>query len=42
MLIIPLGIAGLLQLTSTELTLILTTELMTGGLGADDSKVYIQ
>ena len=42
--IIPLGIVGLVQFTRTTLLLILTTALMTGGLGTIDShcnKLYI-
>ena len=35
--IIPLGIVGLVHITRTELLLILTTVLMTGGLGTVDS-----
>jgi len=35
--IIPLSIVGLVQVTHTVLLLMLTTELMTGGLGAMDN-----
>ena len=35
--IIPLGIAGLVHITRTVLPLMLTTALMTGGLGTVDS-----
>ena len=39
--IIPLGIVGLVQVTRTVPLLMLTTELMTGGLGAVNNHYQI-
>ena len=38
---IPLGIVGLVQVTRTALVLILTTASMTGGLGAVHKTLYV-